>query len=435
MYSGPGAGTLLDAATAWDALAAELHIAAASYEKVVSVLISGSWQGPAAESMAAAAAPYVSWISTTATQATQAATQARAAASAYETALAATVPPPTIAANRSQLASLLASNIFGQNSSAIAATEAQYGQMWAQDAVAMFGYAGSSSAATKVTPFSAAPQTTNDSTASAAATTQSASSLGGIEDIFGIVPDLLKDLASLGTQYTKAWENMIGSMTGISWASSLWEQVNTFAGTVGKNAIWTNTVGGTINFGIGQFKTFYHLPAAAAIPKSSLGAGLGGARLAGSAGLAKAVSAGVGEASVVGRLSVPPGWATATPAIRLASTMLPGTSLAAAPMADLPANLLTPMSLGSLTGGAVGGSAPRVISGTRILGRTTAGQQNGEPVRLDEVIAQLTEQPNAVQHWHADPADLEKVLAELSLKPGIHTVHLSAGDKAAPAHQ
>src|ERR1700757_602280 len=111
--------------------------------------------------MAAAVAPYTAWMSATATQAEQTAMQARAAVAAYETAFAATVPPPIIAANRALLMSLIATNFLGQNTPAIAATEAHYAEMWAQDAAAMFGYAGASAAATTVTPFNPPPQTTN----------------------------------------------------------------------------------------------------------------------------------------------------------------------------------------------------------------------------------------------------------------------------------
>ncbi len=152
---------MLAAAVAWDGLAAELRSAAASYGSVVSGLTSGSWLGPASAWMAAAAAPYVAWMSSTAAQAEEAATQARAAAGAYETAFAATVPPPVIAANRAQLMVLIATNFFGQNSPAIAATEAHYGEMWARDAAAMYGYAGASSAASTLLPFSPPPQTTS----------------------------------------------------------------------------------------------------------------------------------------------------------------------------------------------------------------------------------------------------------------------------------
>ena len=161
MYAGPGPGSMLAAAAAWQSLADELNSAAANYGSVVSTLTSGPWTGPSSASMAAAVAPYVTWLGVSGEQAEQTATQATAAAGAYETAYAATVPPPVIAANRSLLAMLVATNFLGQNTPAIAATEAHYGEMWAQDAAAMYGYAGSSATASQVTPFATPPQTTN----------------------------------------------------------------------------------------------------------------------------------------------------------------------------------------------------------------------------------------------------------------------------------
>jgi PPE-repeat protein len=68
MYAGPGSTPMLTAASAWDQLSAELGSAASSYASVVSTLTDGSWHGPASASMAAAAAPYVAWMSTTAGQ-------------------------------------------------------------------------------------------------------------------------------------------------------------------------------------------------------------------------------------------------------------------------------------------------------------------------------------------------------------------------------
>ena len=158
MYAGPGPGSMLAAAAAWQSLAEELTSAASGYGSVVSTLTSGSWTGPGSISMAAAAAPYVTWLSATGDQAQHAATQATAAASAYESAFAATVPPPIIEANRSLLAALVATNVLGQNTPAIAATEALYAEMWAQDATAMYGYAGASATASQVTPFTAPPR-------------------------------------------------------------------------------------------------------------------------------------------------------------------------------------------------------------------------------------------------------------------------------------
>ena len=62
MYAGAGAGPLVVAAEAWDALAAELQSVANSYQSVVSGLTAGPWMGPASASMSAAAASYAAWL-------------------------------------------------------------------------------------------------------------------------------------------------------------------------------------------------------------------------------------------------------------------------------------------------------------------------------------------------------------------------------------
>jgi hypothetical protein len=55
----------------------------------------------------------------------------------FEATIAATVPPPVIPANRALLASLVATNFFGQNTPAIAEIERHYAELWAQDVAAM----------------------------------------------------------------------------------------------------------------------------------------------------------------------------------------------------------------------------------------------------------------------------------------------------------
>ncbi|MCL6007694.1 PPE family protein, partial [Neisseria meningitidis] len=149
------------AACAWDGLATELASAAVSFGSVTAGLVGGSWQGRSSVAMAAAAAPYAGWLAAAATQAEQAATQAQVMVAEFEAVRLAMVQPALVAANRSGLISLVISNLFGQNAPAIAAAEARYAEMWAQDAAAMYGYAGSSSVATQVTPFAAPPPTTN----------------------------------------------------------------------------------------------------------------------------------------------------------------------------------------------------------------------------------------------------------------------------------
>src|SRR5271169_2007529 len=195
MYYCRGSGPMIEAGAAWQNLAGELSWGAASYSSVVTNLTDGSWRGPASASMAAAAATFVAWMNAAAAQAQQAAAQAEAAASAFETAFAATVPPPVIAANRAQLAMLVATNFLGINTAAIMATEALYAEMWAQDAAAMYGYAGSSAAAATLTPFSAPQQNTNPTglgAQSAAVTNSIGTSTGTSIDT--IIQQILADI-------------------------------------------------------------------------------------------------------------------------------------------------------------------------------------------------------------------------------------------------
>jgi hypothetical protein len=58
--------------------------------------------------------------------------------------------PGAVTANRVTLAALVATNFLGQNTPALAAAEAQYAEMWAQDVAAMQKEEGSSSAEAKV---------------------------------------------------------------------------------------------------------------------------------------------------------------------------------------------------------------------------------------------------------------------------------------------
>ncbi|ORB90625.1 PPE family protein PPE34 [Mycobacterium persicum] len=154
MHLGAGLGPMLTAAAAWDGLAAELGSAATSFSVVTTGLTGSLWLGPSSAAMADAAAPYLGWLNAAANQAEQAAVQVRLAAAAFEAALAATVHPALISANRSQFVSLVLSNLFGQNATAIADAEIHYEQMCARDVAAMFDYySGASAAVSTLTPF------------------------------------------------------------------------------------------------------------------------------------------------------------------------------------------------------------------------------------------------------------------------------------------
>ncbi|RES64333.1 PPE domain-containing protein, partial [Mycobacterium tuberculosis] len=78
--------------------------------------------------------------------------QARVVVGVFEAALAATVDPALVAANRARLVALAVSNLLGQNTPAIAAAEAEYELMWAADVAAMAGYHSGASAAAAALP-------------------------------------------------------------------------------------------------------------------------------------------------------------------------------------------------------------------------------------------------------------------------------------------
>lgn len=218
MYSGPGSAPLLAAAAAWDGLATALDSAASAYGSVIAGLTDGPWQGPAASAMLTAVVPQVAWLRGTGGQLEQAARQAVAAAGAYELAFAETVPPPLIAANRALLMELLATNFLGQNTPAIAIAEAQYGEMWAQDAAAMYGYAGTSAAASTLPPFEPTQPVTDPAGGArqAAAVAQAAGTSGsGSAQALDAVPQTLSALAG-STSNPASSANPVLSLGGIS---------------------------------------------------------------------------------------------------------------------------------------------------------------------------------------------------------------------------
>jgi PPE-repeat protein len=378
MYTGPGCGSMLAAAAAWGGVAADLYSTAASYQSVISDLTGAAWLGPASVAMTAAAAPYVSWLTATAALSEQAASHAAAAAAAYEAAFAMTVPPPMIAANRTLLMSLVATNILGQNTPAIAATEAEYGEMWAQDAGAMYEYAGASAAASALPPFTSPPPTTNPAgvagqvcaVAHAAATsagtgTQTIMSTGS--QLLSAVPTALQGLALP--------QAAAPSLSSLSQSLSLLSPVNLAVSSASAAITSTGTGGSYAGLGYaahydpdGAGKLDAILERLGALPSGSATGGLvslGSATPGAGSGAAPALTAGLGRASSIGALSVPPNWATAVPTIRRAAVAWPDVLPSAAPtiVAASPENLLDEMLLASM--------AVRGVRRAPPLGRST----------------------------------------------------------------
>jgi PPE-repeat protein len=282
IYAGPRSGSMWAAAAAWDSLAAALGSAASSFQSTVSGLTGGAWQGPTSMSMEVAATPYVQWLSATSAQAELAANQARLSAGAFEAAFIATVPPAAVAANRALLMTLIATNILGQNTAAIAATEAEYSEMWAQDVTAMTGYDASTSVAEATwTPFGRPPTT-----------------LAGPASEVSPVASTGSDLSSFAQSLTQTLSTSMSRLQMLSTpAQFAMEPMNMVMGQL---------MGG--NTAMGAADSSVPTMGPSLMSDVSPG-GLGSATLSG-----RLVSASVGQGGSVGRLSVPASWADAAPA-------------------------------------------------------------------------------------------------------------------------
>lgn len=426
MYAGPGSGSMLAAAGAWNGLAAELNSTAASYQSVVSGLTSEAWLGSSSASMAAAAAPYVQWMSATAAQAEQAATQANAAAAAYETAFDMTVPPAVIAANRSLLMTLVATNVLGQNTPAIAATDAQYAEMWAQDAAAMYGYAGSSAAATTLTAFMSPPSTTNPAGAGGQAAAVAQSSVSSGSQLITALPQTLQSLAS-STAAASPAQSLSDLLTAIVVPLTAIDipiaTTSVGASTTSASASFTSTgtnfrgflINADRDYAQGKGPFTGYGPGAAMLPQWFFG-GPDALAEAPSAPLAS-VAAGLGQATTVGKLSVPSAWTVAAPEIRPAAYTLPITNTAAAPeiVAGGSGSLFGNMGLAGAAGGAIGSttSLGRGDQRTRVTTRSNPKPPQppqGEP--LTAIAAELSELATRAQSLLAKLADSGLMTAE-----------------------
>ena len=383
MFSGAGSGPLLEASTAWSELAADLESTATQYQTLVTNLVTGSWLGPSSAQMASATAPYIAWMQGSAATAAQTGAQAQAAAAAYQTAYASMVPLPAIAENRAELATLVANNFLGQNTGAIATNEANYLDMWIQDALGMDTYQVNSQVASALPAQVAAPQVASGAVpaaASAAAAPADATST--------IITGLLQDLAelfgvtgagptSLSATDLVSWLGTVAtSVAGNPTAALLPVQATYYMGMLGSTPARMFMSSGSSS---GSSAAGSSLASSTDTLMENVGKfidGKMGSVMSGVGGQLSSwgskISAGMAAAQHLGGLSVPNAWHGMAPEMARAAPIMPETSVAAPTMhAGLPSSPFSQGLMGALAGRGVSSMGSRVA--TKVMPRSPAG--------------------------------------------------------------
>jgi PPE-repeat protein len=236
------------------------------------------------------------------------------------------VPPPLIAANRAELAQAVSTNILGLNNGVIAQLESQYAEFWAQNASALYSYAGSSAAATKISSFTTAPTIASPAAAgtqAAAVSSATASPATTVQSwIQGLLTNVQKQIQNLSNPFIGQTATSKSALTEIWFLLTGQTILPTNLGALANGyqpfaSLFYNTEGlpyfsvGMGNFGTQISKSAGWLggaaPAAAAAVPKGIG-GLGGA-VGGAGGQ---VAAGLGQGAHVAGLSVPNSWPGAT---------------------------------------------------------------------------------------------------------------------------
>lgn len=139
IYEGPGADSLSAAAEQLRLMYNSANMTAKSLTDRLGEL-QENWKGSSSDLMADAAGRYLDWLTKHSRQILETAYVIDFLAYVYEETRHKVVPPATIANNREEVHRLIASNVAGVNTPAIADLDAQYDQYRARNVAVMNAY-------------------------------------------------------------------------------------------------------------------------------------------------------------------------------------------------------------------------------------------------------------------------------------------------------
>lgn len=326
--SGPGADSLVEAAAAWQRLAALSEESAGADVSVLSSLVE-VWDGVSATAMTEVAEPYLNWLRGTAQQCRQMGFAVEIAAAAFSAARSAVIAPTEVGANRTRLARLTAANRFGNNFVAIAATEAEYEGMWVTNAEAMYAYEAASARAVALPFFSSPPSAAGQGVSAA----QASGAFAAPASAASVVSSL--GVAAPGDLVNNAWFQLANT-----WGNQLLSSGFPLDLISAYGQMWQSN---SAQIALDMAKAGMLPEAVEAAQTKLVGA-------SGAVAPTSAVTAASGAGVAMGKLTVPPSVVGLLPAsaaqVRLASAVSP-LSMADAGLPDMPMVMPPPIPAGT----------------------------------------------------------------------------------------
>jgi PPE-repeat protein len=278
---------------------------------------------------------------------------------------------------------LVSNNFLGQNTGAIATTEANYLDMWIQDALGMDTYQVNSQAATALPAQVAAPQVASGAAPAAAVAAADPA------DASTIIEGLLGDLAELFGVAGNTGPTTLSATDLVSWLGTV------ATGIAGNPSAALLPVQATYYMGmLGSTPARMFMSSGSSSGSSAAGSTLAsssdtllenvgkfidgkmGGVVSGVSGQLASwgskISAGMAAAQHLGGLSVPNAWHGMAPEMARSAPIMPDTSVAAPTMhAGLPSSPFSQGLMGALAGRGVSSMGSRVA--TKVMPRSPAG--------------------------------------------------------------